>query len=166
MAPTPVRPRRDRAAPTAPLPSISDSAVSEALEKEPAPARYTFLEGREALLESWDKSGIVTRLDLGTSAGGREVFGVQFGGDGPEPLAARTTIFLIGGLDGISLAGSQAVLSIVDALLAAPDRLPSGVTFIAIPWANPDGLARWRSMGCGGGRNDRPPDPVDLQSNG
>ena len=148
---------RDQPLPAPVVPPITPASVPETVEVEtqPAPPRYTFLEGREALLAGWEKSGIVARLDLGTSAGGREVFAVQFGGEGPEPLASRTTIFLVGGLDGISLAGSQAVLSIVDALLAAPDRLPGGVTFVAIPWANPDGLARWRSMGCGGGRNDR-----------
>jgi hypothetical protein len=135
---------------------VQPAAAEEgSAETDARPPTYSFLESRETLLSAWETSGIVKPLELGTSSGGRELFAVQFGKAGPEPLVSRATIFLIGGLDGVSLAGSQAVISVVDALLAAPDRLPDDATFIAIPWANPDGLARWRSLGCGGGRNDR-----------
>lgn len=116
---------------------------------------YFFLEDRDALLARWSASALVERLELGTSAGGRELFGVQFGSHGPRPLAERATIFLVGGLDGVSLAGSQAVIAIVTALLEHPDQLPPDAAFVALPWANPDGLARYRSLGTGGGRNDR-----------
>jgi hypothetical protein len=119
----------------------------------PSPA-YASLQDRAAILERWQARGVVESLSPGTSEGGRELFGVQFGAEG-RPLAERTTIFLIGGLDGVSLAGSQAVLATVDELLADPARLPSDVAFVAVPWANPDGLARWRSLGTGAGRNDR-----------
>ncbi len=123
-------------------------------ERPVAGSSYSFLEDRDALLSRWMRSGLVERLELGSSAGGRELFAVQFGARGPRPVAERATVFLIGGLDGISLAGSQVVIAVVDALLAAGEHLPPDAAFIAIPWANPDGLARWRSMGCGGGRND------------
>jgi hypothetical protein len=119
----------------------------------PGPA-YRFLEDRDALLASWSQSGLVERLTLGTSAGGRELFGIQFGAQGERPLTERATILLLGGLDGVSLSGSEAVIAVVDQLLARPERLPPDAAFVAIPWANPDGLARWRSLACGGGRND------------
>ena len=127
---------------------------------EPAPVRdpsaaYLFLEDQGALLEQWSHSQLVERLQLGSSAGGRELFGVQFGARGSRPLAERATILLLGGLDGTSLSGSQAVIAVVSALLAEPQHLPEEAAFVAIPWANPDGLARWRSRATGGGRNDR-----------
>jgi hypothetical protein len=128
--------------------------VVDEIPPAPEPA-YAFLEDKEAYLERWRASGLVEPLSLGSSAGGRELFGVQFGAAGPRALAERTTIFLVGGLDGVSLAGSQAVLATVGALLADPARLSAEVAFVAVPWANPDGLARWRSRGTGGGRNDR-----------
>jgi hypothetical protein len=138
------------------------SPVSDALPEAPELAAvapdprtaYLFPEDKNVLLERWSQSGLVQRLDLGTSAGGRELFGVQFGAPGPNPLDQRTTIFLVGGLDGVSLSGSQAVIAAVTELLATPE-LPKEVAFVAVPWANPDGLARWRWRETGGGRNDR-----------
>jgi len=139
-------------------PALTPSADSPA-EAPPAaldPTRaYFFLEDRDALLARWNASALVERLELGTSAGGRELFGVQFGAHGPRPLAERATLFLVGGLDGVSLSGSQAVIAIVTALLESPDSLPPDAAFVALPWANPDGLARYRSLGTGGGKNDR-----------
>ncbi len=146
-------------------PDGSESAASgpeapPALPPAPVPATraseagYDFLEDRDELLAGWMASGLVERLELGTSVGGRELFAVQFGGSGPRPLSGRATVLLVGGLDGVSMAGCQAVISVVGSLLAKPDLLGSDVAFIAIPWGNPDGLARWRSLGCGGGRND------------
>lgn len=146
-------------------PGAAQDEAPGAQERQPQPApaaqpaaRYRFLEDRDALLSSWRGSGLAERLQLGVSAGGRELFGVQFGGAGPRPLAERTTVLLLGGLDGVSLSGSEAVLAVTDALLASPERLPPEVTFVSIPWANPDGLARWIESGCGDGRNDRPTD--------
>ncbi len=123
-----------------------------------APARYHGLEDGEALLSSWLGSGLCERLELGKSFGERRLLGVQFGGWGQVPLAERPAIVLVGGLDGLSLSGSEAVVHAVGALLAAPDRLPADVTFVALPWANPDGLERSRRRGAGDGRNDRPVD--------
>ncbi|MSR62352.1 MAG: hypothetical protein EXS08_07905 [Planctomycetes bacterium] len=138
------------------------AAPAEKLEARPPardPARgYLFLEDQPALLAQWGESPLVERLELGTSAGGRELFGVQFGAAGPRPLAQRATIFLIGGLDGTSLSGSQGVVSVISALLAHPADLPEEAAFVAIPWANPDGLARWRANATGKGRNDRATD--------
>ena len=123
-----------------------------------ASSGYRFLDDREALLSGWVGSGLAEELVLGTSVGGRELFAVQFGGAGARPLDQRTTIFLIGALDGISVAGSETVIEVTNRLLAAPGELPADATFVAIPWANPDGLQRWLDTGCGAGRNDRPQD--------
>lgn len=147
-------------APEVPTPLEPAAGEPEAATPSvPAPpdprAAYLFLEDRNALLELWSQSGLVERLELGSSAGGRELFGVQFGAAGARPLAERATLFLVGGMDGVSLAGSQAVIAVVSDLLAHKELLPPEATFVAIPWANPDGLARWRSRGTGGGRNDR-----------
>ena len=135
-------------------PTLAPTPAAEDPKRDDVPS-YSFLEDRDALLAQWSQSGLVQRLELGTSAGGRELFGVQFGAPGGRPLEERATVLLVGGLDGVSLSGSQAVLSIVGALLAHPEGLPPEATFVAVPWANPDGLARWRSLACGGGRNDR-----------
>lgn len=144
-------------APTPDPVGVDPAAVPQ--PPEPVTARpstsYQFLEDKHALLERWGQSQLVEPLELGSSAGGRELFGIQFGAPGPRPLAERATLVLVGGLDGISLSGSQAVIAVVTELLAHPEHLPSEATFVAVPWANPDGLARWRSRGTGGGRNDR-----------
>ncbi len=141
---------------------VEPPAAEAATETREAPSslgpRYHFLEDRDGLLSAWRGSGLVEALELGVSAGGRELFGVQFGGPGPIPLDERTTILLLGGLDGVSLAGSEAVIAITEALLANADALPASATFVAVPWANPDGLARWRAQGCTDGRNDRQSD--------
>ncbi len=122
---------------------------------------YRSLADRDALLSSWLESGFVERLELGRSVNGRELFAIQLGGKGTLPLQERTTVFLLGGLDGVSLAGSEAVISVIDGLLGTPEELPGGVTFIAVPWASPDGLARWKDVGTGDGRNDRSSDDDD-----
>ena len=121
----------------------------------PVRPRYRFQGDRDALASAWLGSGLAERIDLGRSAGDRELFCVQFGRPGPTPLDQRTTVLLVGGLDGVSIAGGEAVIAVTDALLAAPDLLPPEATFVSIPWANPDGLARWLDSGCTDGRNDR-----------
>jgi len=150
-------PEAEVAPPPAPvvLEPLADPSSREPTVTPHASTSYQFLEDRNALLEGWSASGLVETLVLGTSAGGRELFGVQFGAPGSRPLAERATLVLVGGLDGISLAGSQAVIAVVTELLAHPEHLPSEAAFVAVPWANPDGLARWRSRGTGGGKNDR-----------
>jgi hypothetical protein len=125
---------------------------------ERAPPAYRVEGDLDALFRGWLGSGLAERLELGTSAGGRPLEGLVFGGSGQRSLAERPTILLIGGLDGVSNAGTEAVLRVTDELLAAPERLPADVAFLAIPWANPDGLARQMRDGTGAGRNDLPRD--------
>ncbi len=138
-----------------------EPAGPEAGRPGPLAPRYHGPEEARERLTAWRASGLAEPLELGRTTGGRELLGVQFGGLGSTPLAERTSVLLLGGLDGISLAGTEAVLAIVDRLLAAPQDLPADVTFVALPWANPDGLARWLASGCGQGRNDRPTDDDD-----
>jgi hypothetical protein len=112
----------------------------------------------DAVLASYLGSGLAERLELATSAGDRPLVALAFGGRGVLPLSERTTILLIGGLDGLSLSGSEAVLAAIDSLLAHPERLPGHVAFVAVPWANPDALERALERGWSDGRNDRPMD--------
>jgi hypothetical protein len=137
----------------------TSSAQSAAASDETGPFRgYRGPEEASEHVSGWLATGFAERLDLGSSFGGRPLFALQFGGKAPLPLSERTTIFLLGGLDGRSLCGSESVLAVVDALLATPESLPPNVTFVAIPWASPDGLARRLANGTGDGRNDRPTD--------
>ena len=124
---------------------------------QPAP-RYRPAAELDPLLRGWLGTGLAERLSLGTSAGGRELVGVVFGGRGQLPLNERPTVLLIGGLDGVSLAGAEAVVRVTDELLAAPERLPPDIAFLAVPYANPDGLARTLASATGDGRNDAPAD--------
>ncbi len=123
----------------------------------PAP-RYHSAADLETLLRGWLGSGLSERLTVGTSAGGRELVGVVFGGKGQLPLGERPTVFLVGGLDGVSLSGAEAVVRVTEELLAAPERLPPDIAFLAVPFANPDGLARTLATATGDGRNDSPSD--------
>ncbi|MCZ6596861.1 MAG: M14 family zinc carboxypeptidase [Planctomycetota bacterium] len=128
----------------------------------PAP-HYLGSEEVSQRITGWLGTGLAERIELGTSAGGRPIEALQFGGAGATPLSERPTILLIGGLDGVSLAGSEAVLRVTRELLAAPDQLPPNATFIAVPWANPDGLSSWLDSFVGGGRNAG---SVDLDHDG
>lgn len=141
----------------APAPEADPPSLDEApaLAPKGGAVRYRSLGDRDAVLAAWLAGGLAQELDLGQSAGRRELFGVQFGGQGPLPLEARPMILLIGGLDGRSLAGSEAVIHITDQLMAQPAELSGAVTYVVVPWANPDGLARWVTTGSGEGRNGR-----------
>jgi len=141
-------------------PDVSEAAAPPTA-KEPQPPetpRYRFLDEAVTLFDDWRSSGHVEALTLGPSYGGREIFAVQFGAAGDRALSERTSVFLVGGLDGVSVSGSETVIRLVSKLLESAERLPPEMAFVAIPWANPDGLARWMETGCGGGRNDRPVD--------
>lgn len=94
----------------------------------------------------------VRRIDLGTSAGGLPVPAIAFD-CGREPLEAgpgfeRRTLLLLGGLDGRSQAGSEAVLRATHRLLVQLDHLPADIEVVSVPWASPDGLARVGGGAC------------------
>lgn len=112
----------------------------------------------DALVEAAPPSSAqARRLELGRGFDGSPVPALEFGALGPLPLEERPTVLLIGGLDGRSLAGGEAVLGAAHTLLAQATALPANATFIAVPWAAPEPLSRSES-GIGDGRNSRPTD--------
>ena len=101
-------------------------------------------------------------FELGRTGDGRSVTGIEFGALGAPALFERPTVFLLGGLDGQSLAGAEAVLSCVHHLLSDVGALPEGVCFVAVPWVAAEGLSFAREAYDGqpalDGRNARPLD--------
>lgn len=101
-------------------------------------------------------------FELGRTRAGHAVTGIEFGAEGAPPLQERPTVFLLGGLDGRSLAGSEAVLACVHRMLSDTAALPSGVTFVAVPWVAAEALSWTRDPGTDrpalDGRNARPVD--------
>jgi len=154
----PPPPETDAGAGDEPSATSEDPPPAEAEPAPPAPKRYRDPGELDTLFSGWLGSGLAERVDLGRSAGDRPIAGLVFGGSGERSLAERPTVLLLGGLDGVSTLGSEAVLRVVDELLAAPERLPSNVAFLAVPWANPDGLARSLASDGTDGRNDEPRD--------
>jgi len=124
-----------------------------------------------ALLEDWARArpGLAARvLELGRSAGGLELSALEFGAAGPLPLEQRPVVLLLGGLDGLSLAGCEAVLATSAGLLAAPAELPPQLSFVAVPHASPDALeANLRARASGGvSRRGGNATPVDEDRDG
>lgn len=110
---------------------------------------------------AWPESAEL--LDLGRSRSGQPLFGLRIGAPGGQALAERNTLLCFGGLDGMSLSGSEGVLAIAADLLRAPKLLPPDVAIVCMPWASPDGLTAqlsWiRGEGqCTLGRNGLPVD--------
>ncbi|MEZ6017060.1 MAG: M14 family zinc carboxypeptidase [Planctomycetota bacterium] len=98
------------------------------------------------LLDSWCQTdpSRVTHVELPQSASGLTPPAVLFGAGGVDaaPLESRSTVLLLGGLDGRSLAGSEAALRAAYGLLVGLDTLRTDLAFLVVPWASPDGLAR------------------------
>ncbi|HVS19196.1 MAG TPA: hypothetical protein VMT18_11395 [Planctomycetota bacterium] len=81
-------------------------------------------------------------FELTPAGGAPTLVGVEFGRPGPVPLEQRPTLLVLGGLDGVSLAGGEAAFAVIARLTASPERLPEGVAFVVVPWAAPGALAR------------------------
>lgn len=135
--------------PATEAPAVGAQDVPQVPVVPPAPAapalwtpRYHTLEEVTVWARAWIDSGTAEALALPASRAGRAAPGLSFGAEGPLPLAQRPTIFLLGGLDGVSLSGCEAALRVADELLRARATLPPNLAFVAIPWAAPDGLAR------------------------
>jgi hypothetical protein len=130
----------------------------------PYEPRYHDLAEVRALVDAWVAAEPAPgcpkaeRLELPLTQAGLSVPALQWGGPGAAALSERPTIFLIGGLDGVSLSGSEAVLSVTSTLLSDVAALPAGVTFTAIPWASPEALAATLSGKSRDGRNSAPVD--------
>lgn len=97
-------------------------------------------------------------FELPTATDRAPLMMIEFGRAGEVPLAERPTVLLVGGLDGISLAGGEAVLAVTRGLLGAPERMPEGVAFVAVPWAAPRSLAHTLAGDLRDGRGDSPLD--------
>jgi hypothetical protein len=140
-------------------PAAQEAAVAPA-EYEP---RYHTLGEVAALVKGWIASArpertLVEAVDLPATGTGLPVPALAFGAPGGIPLAQRPTVLLLGGLDGVSLSGSEAVLSSTSMLLAQPSRLPRDVAFVAVPWASPEALAQMQAGRGGDGRDLTPLD--------
>lgn len=126
---------------------------------------YRDLEGVRGRLRTWvqERPEWVEPFTLGRNSRGVEAPGLQFGAPGERPLDERPVLLLIGGLDGVSLAGGEAVLAGVEELLRGLEELPPELCFVAVPWASPEGLARALSGRSLSGANGT---PVDLDRDG
>lgn len=116
-------------------------------------AVYHDLERVRELLESWRESASL-RVEAVTLAGPGgaqlDVPAIQWGAAGEVPLAERPTVMFLGGLDGVSLSGAEAVLAVTAELLTS--ELPDGLCFVSVPWAAPGPLAETLTVGGGDGR--------------
>ncbi|MBK7877932.1 MAG: hypothetical protein IPJ77_19815 [Planctomycetes bacterium] len=124
--------------------------------------KYHDLDSVRALLERFaadaTAAGLVAeRLELGLTHSGLPSGALRLGRAEGGPLATRPALLLLGGLDGTSLTGSEAVLAVLAHVVAHPTELPPGTTLLAVPWAAPEALAR-TLQGAGDGRDGRPVD--------
>ena len=98
----------------------------------------------ETLVAKWiEGSGSKLKtVELPVTRGGRTVVAFQWGTPGDLPLEERPTLVLLGGLDGVSFLGGEAVLKAASGLIQRSSSLPENIAFVAVPWASPDGLQR------------------------
>ncbi|MEM8711189.1 MAG: M14 family zinc carboxypeptidase [Planctomycetota bacterium] len=111
-----------------------------------------------ALVNTWVAADErVQRVELGSTREGREVPAFRFGA-GAGSSAQSRTVLLIGGLDGRSQAGCEAVLWSAWEFLGELDHLPPDLSMVVIPWGAPDGLARTHGGADLSGRSAAPTD--------
>jgi hypothetical protein len=154
------KPDPSSGAPPPPAAPVSQEPAKTPFAYDP---RYHSLEEVVALVKGWIGSAkpdqlLVEPVELPATATGLPVEALAFGGPGKVPLAERPTLLLLGGLDGVSLSGCEAVLATCSALLSQPDRLPHEIAFVAVPWASPEALAQMQSGRGGDGRDLTPLD--------
>jgi hypothetical protein len=148
---------------TAPAPAADTPPQPAAAKKPPPPVwepRYHTPEEIDAFLAALaacDTPLLQERIELGPSPLGRKVQGLVFGSPGGGELASRPTVFLVGGLDGLSYAGCESVLQACSELYAHAAELPPGLALCALPNASPDALEQARE-GKGDGRDLTPVD--------
>lgn len=98
---------------------------------------------------------VATMFELGLASDGRPVPALELAHRGDSPASARPTVFLFGALDGVSQSGTEAVLAVVHHLLEVPERIPAGLSIVAVPWAAPEGLDVLAAGGVSDGANTR-----------
>jgi hypothetical protein len=145
----------------APPASLAPTARAAVPAYEPS---YHSPEQVYALLRAWaaPREGLEIALDESwRTRTSMPLAFLAFGKSGPVPLRERPTLVLVGALDGISRAGTEAVLSIAWSLLEKPQSLPDGIALVVAPLASPDALQRAhaaRLQGLGQGGNAVPID--------
>lgn len=154
-APGPFSAQEPEPAPAAPAPATPAPAAP------PYEPRYHTLAEIETLLAGWIGAAnpeklLAEAVLLPATGTGLSVPALAFGASGSTPLTARPTVLLIGGLDGISLAGSEAVLAACASLCAESATLPRDTAFLAIPWGSPEALSETLA-GRGGTGSDLTP---------
>jgi hypothetical protein len=156
---------------TSPAPALPPATPTAPLAAPVYQAAYRERGAARALLDDWARArpGLAARVfELGRSAGGLELSALEFGAAGELPLEQRPVVLLLGGLDGLSLSGCEAVLATCAGLLAAPGELPPQLCFVAVPHASPDALeANLRARSSGGvARRGGNATPVDEDRDG
>lgn len=150
-------------------PSIDDRRPPEPQTPAEAPAaqaparpayevRYHSLDEVRAFADALAKAGDARLLALPPTSRGTSTVALEFGAPGPLPFEARRTIFLFGGLDGVSLTGAEAVVHLCSELTAARASLPNDLAFVAVPWASPDALGEVLARRFADGRDATPRD--------
>ena len=102
--------------------------------------RYHDLEEIRRLIQGWDQAGahnVRSLLIHGT------IPVLEFGGGDVQakPLESRRVVLLVGGLDGRSVAGGEAVLHAAHKLLTRIETLRDDLSIVVVPWAAPETLA-------------------------
>src|SRR6266850_7621100 len=101
---------------TAPQGAPVEPSAPKAQEAASAPAayevRYHTLDEVVALVKGWIASAkpdraLVEPVDLPATRTALPVPALAFGAPGQRPLVERPTVLILGGLDGVSLAGSE-----------------------------------------------------------
>ncbi len=100
----------------------------------------------------------VRRFDLATTRDGRVTPAIEIAAPGPLPTAERSTLLVIGALDGRSLVGAEAALAISRDLVAAVQELRPDLSVIVVPFANVEALDLCARDGRSDGRTLRPID--------
>lgn len=148
-------------------PRARERSRTRTAEFEAPGAGYSSAADVSDILREWAEQDPtrVRSFDLARTREGRSVRCIEIRPAGwtEEPSGARAgegsarsrvrTVALIGGLDGRSLGGAQAVLRSAHVLLTGLDRMRDDVAVVAIPWASPDALTRALAGVDSSGRN-------------
>lgn len=146
--------------------TVLRAAGPEAESADPPEARG---EARERSLEDFNRlagewaarhPGSVELHTLATSRRGLPLLCVELHAPstGAGPDAGGPDVLLLGGLDGRSVIGAEAVIRCLEETLPRLEFLPAGTTLLGIPFAAPDALADVRGGALPTGRNAAPVD--------
>jgi len=157
--PNPPEPAPQDAKPVSQPPAGAAPAAPAELRWEP---RYHDLAATAELMSSWaaraaERGLAAEALALAATRGGRTAPALRLGRAGGRPLAERPALVLLGGFDGVSLYGGEAVLAVLQHVFDHPEELPADTALVALPWAAPDALHLTMFAG-GSGRDARPLD--------